>query len=1019
MHDKHKLIENRLRRVLLERIRPTVHTTTGPLSVEAWSVGDGRGEPVLPSVALPGLDPSGASEAGVSYRPFTIGDLWGPAWGTTWFHVTGFLPKEADDHPIELVLDLGWQQHSPGFQSEGLVYRPDGSVVKALNPFNAWVPVEGRSGDPIDLYVEAAANPILLDVHPFLPTQEGDKATSSRAPIYRLARADITVMDREVWELVADLDVLDQLQTSLDLGEPRRWNILQALDRALDALELDDIAGTAAAARRELVEVLSAPANASAHTVTAIGHAHIDSAWLWPIRETVRKVARTASNVLNLLDSFPDFQFAMSSAQQYAWIKEHRPEVFERVKAAVAQGRFVPVGGMWVESDTNMVGSEAMVRQFSHGQRFFLENFGVQAEEVWLPDSFGYSASLPQIVRLAGLRWFLTQKISWNQTNLFPHHSFRWEGIDGTRVFTHFPPADTYNGDLSGRELAHAVKNFREKGRSNHSLVPFGWGDGGGGPTREMLQRAERTADLEGSPKVVIRKPSEFFAQAEAEYPDAPVWKGELYLELHRGTLTSQAKVKAGNRRSEHLLHEAELWATTAAVEGVADYPYDELDRLWKLVLLHQFHDMLPGTSIAWVHEETRQRHAEIAESLEAIIGTSQSALAGAGELDLIFNASPYRRDGVPSYGAASIDRATARVIVEARSEGGWVLTNALVTAEIDTDGLLVSVRDTATGREAIPAGQAANLLQVHSDFPNMWDAWDIDEFYRNTVTDLRTADSVEVVDGEHGAMLRVTRTFRSSTIVQNVTLAPDAARVDIDSSVDWHEQERLLKVAFPVDVHADSAAFETQFGHVVRPTHVNTSWDAARFEVSAHRWVHVGETGYGAAVVNDSTYGHEVTRHEKPEGGSFSTVRLSLLRGPKFPDPQTDQGTHRFRYSFVVGADVSDAVENGYALNIPERHVRGGHAVEPLVRAEGQIVVETVKLADDHSGDVVVRLYEPAGARARAVLDVATAVGDVWETNLLEQPLDGTALRGWDGPRVHLDVRPFQIVTLRLRRAR
>jgi alpha-mannosidase len=434
-------------------------------------------------------------------------------------------------------------------------------------------------------------------------------------------------------------------------------------------------------------------------------------------------------------------------------------------------------------------------------------------------------------------------------------------------------------------------------------------------------------------------------------------------------------------------------------------------------MLLHQLHDMLPGTSIAWVHEETRQRYAEIAQSLEAIIATSQQALAGAGDLDLIFNGSPYRRDGVPSYGAATIDRSAPRVIAAPRTQGGWVLTNALVRAEIDADGLLVSVHDTATGREAIPAGQAGNLLQVHPDFPNMWDAWDIDAFYRNTVSDLRTADLVEAVDGEHGAVVRVTRTFGSSSIVQSLTLARDAARVDIETSVDWHEQEKLLKAAFPVDVHTDSAAFETQFGHIVRPTHENTSWDAARFEVCAHRWVHVGESGYGAALVNDSTYGHEVTRHEKPEGGSFSTVRLSLLRGPKFPDPRADQGTHHFRYSLVIGADVGDAVENGYALNLPERHVRGGHVVEPLVRAQGRVVLETIKLADDRGGDIVLRLYEPAGARASAVLDLATVVQDVWETNLLEQPLDGTALRDREGQRVRVDLRPFQIVTLRLRR--
>ncbi|MBK4346289.1 alpha-mannosidase [Lacisediminihabitans changchengi] len=1017
MHDNHVLIENRVARVLLERISTTVHEPVAPLTVEAWHVAGGRGEPVQPSVALPGGDATAKADAGVDYQPFAVGDPWGPAWGTTWFHVTGTVPPEAEGNELEIVIDLGWQNHSPGFQSEGLVYRPDGSVVKALNPRNVWIPVEGAAGDPIDLYIEAAANPLLLDVHPFLPTDEGDKLTSSHEPIYTLARADVDVFHRELWELAADLTALLELELELPLGEPRRWNILRAMERAMDVLELSDVPGSAASARQELVEVLSAPANASAHTVTAIGHAHIDSAWLWPMRETVRKVARTSSNVLNLLESDGDFQFAMSSAQQYAWIKEYRPEVFERVKKAVADGRFVPVGGMWVESDTNMVGSEAMARQFVHGQKFFMENFGIHAHEVWLPDSFGYSAALPQIVTLAGMKWFLTQKISWNQTNLFPHHSFNWEGIDGTRVFTHFPPADTYNSNLSGKELAHAVRNYRDKGASNHSLVPFGWGDGGGGPTREMLQAAKRTRDLEGSPKVVIRTPAEFFAEAQREYVDAPVWKGELYLELHRGTLTSQGKTKQGNRRSEHLLHEAELWAATAAIRGVADYPHAELDRIWKLVLVHQFHDVLPGTSIAWVHREAAERYQQIAEDLHAIIESSQRALAGEGDAELVFNASPFARDGVPSYGAALSVVATTPVDAVAEN-GGFVLDNGRIRIVVEADGTLGSVRDLAADREVLPAGESGNLLQVHNDFPNMWDAWDIDEFYKNTVVDLRDVESLELLRSADGsATVRIARAFGSSHIVQNVTVAPDSTTVDIDTIVDWHEQEKLLKVAFPIDVHTDQAAFETQFGHLVRSTHVNTTWDTARFEVSAHRWVHVGERGYGAAVVNDSTYGHDVARHESEDGGSYTTVRLSLLRGPKYPDPQTDQGEHRVRFGLVVGAELGEAVEAGYAINLPERRIFGATPVAPIARTEGAVVLETVKLAEDESGDVIVRLYEPLGSRARATVTPDFAFDSAWETDLLEQPLDGAALVSSDGGELALRLRPFQIVTVRLRR--
>lgn len=461
---------------------------------------------------------------------------------------------------------------------------------------------------------------------------------------------ELTVFETEVWELVQDLEVLYDLMTQLDTADARRYGILRAVGAALDALDLADVPGTAPGARTCLAQVLAAPANASAHHISAVGHAHIDSAWLWPLRETVRKVARTASNMVSLMDEHPEFVFAMSQAQQLDWIKTYRPELFERVKKKIADGQFVPVGGMWVESDTNMVGGEAMARQFLYGKKFFLDEFGIETQNVWLPDSFGYTAAMPQLVKLSGSKWFLTQKISWSQVNKFPHHTFWWEGIDGTRVFTHFPPVDTYNSDLGGAQLAHAARNYREKGRGSHSLAPFGWGDGGGGPTREHLARARRQRDLEGSPKVRIERPDAFFERAHAEYEDAPVWAGELYLELHRGTYTSQARTKQGNRRSESLLREAELWAATAAVRvaGYA-YPYEDLERIWKTVLLHQFHDILPGSSIAWVHREARETYALVREELQGITLAAQQALAGQGTEELVFNCAPHTRRGVPA----------------------------------------------------------------------------------------------------------------------------------------------------------------------------------------------------------------------------------------------------------------------------------------------------------------------------------------------------------------------------------
>jgi alpha-mannosidase len=681
--------------------------------------------------------------------------------------------------------------------------------------------------------------------------------------------------------------------------------------------------------------------------------------------------------------------------------------VYERVRAKVAAGQFVPVGGMWVESDTNMPGGEALARQFVHGKRFFLDEFGVETREVWLPDSFGYSAALPQLVRLSDSDWFLTQKISWSQTNKFPHHTFWWEGIDGTRVFTHFPPVDTYNATLSGAELAHAAANFAEKGRAHGSLVPFGYGDGGGGPTREMLARAARLGDLEGSPRVTVEAPSSFFTKAMAEYPDAPVWVGELYLEFHRGTYTSQARTKQGNRRSEHLLREAELWAATAAVSLGVGYPYDALDRLWKVVLLNQFHDILPGSSIAWVHREAAATYASVADELGALIDSAQQALAGSGSVPVVFNATPHGWEGLPAMGAGVASPST--VVPE-----DLVLDNGLVRARVDSDGLLASLVDLSAGRELIPVGARGNLLQVHPDLPNQWDAWDVDSFYRNVVTDLVACDSVAV----EGNAVVVRRSFGVSRVTQRISLAVNSTCLEINTVVDWHEQEKFLKLAFPLDVHTDRFAAEIQFGHVYRPAHANTSWDAAKFEVCAHRWVRLAEPGYGVALVNDGTYGHDVTRSAKEGGGTYATVRASLLRAPRFPDPDTDHGEHHFRHAVVVGAAVEDAVREGYRINLPLRTRSGAGAVAPLVTVDnGAVVVEAVKLADDRSGDVVVRLYESAGGRAVARLSAGFPLAGARSTDLLEREWPATEEYPVVDNGIALSLRPFEIKTLRLAR--
>ncbi|NQX29742.1 alpha-mannosidase [Microbacteriaceae bacterium VKM Ac-2854] len=997
MHNNTALVEARIVRFVSERLEPAAYRAWAPATITAWEVPD---EPVPFAEAV-----------GQGFAPFAVGQAWGKPWGTTWFRVTGTVPQwQLGRDRLELVVDLGFLSGQAGFQAEGLAFSPEGEIIKAIEPFNSAVPLAAGPGESFELLIEAASNPDVGSTWTFAPTPVGDKATAGTAPIYALRRLDIAVLDTEVWALQRDVFTLYGLMRELPAGSQRRAQILRALERMVDVMDPDAVSATAAAGRAALAPALAKPANASAHRIVAVGHAHIDSAWLWPVRETIRKCARTFSNVLQLMDENPTFVFACSSAQQFAWMKEFYPGLFERIRVRVREGRFVPVGGMWVESDTNLPGGEALVRQFVHGKGFFLREFGVEPLEVWLPDSFGYSGALPQIARAAGARSFLTQKLSWNETDTFPHHTFRWEGIDGTRVFTHFPPVDTYNSILSGEELARAERQFAEKGEAGVSLVPFGFGDGGGGPTREMLAAAERTASLEGSPSVRIAAPAEFFAEALAEYPDAPVWSGELYLEFHRGTYTSQARTKRGNRRSEHLLREAELWASTATVRSGAAYPYETLDAAWRTVLLQQFHDILPGSSIAWVHQVAEANYAAVAESLEGVIA------AALGDGELLANASPYPQRGIAPFSSGTPAAAVA-ASVEPLGEG-FVLANTALRAVIDGVGRVTSLVERATGREVVAPGAAANELQLFRDTPNQWDAWDIDAAYNRNRLPL---GDVEVTASGAGVLVR--HSFGASTIAQRITLGETG--LDIETTVDWHESQKLLKLAFALDVHADRASSEIQFGHIERPTHSNTSWDAARFETSAHRWVHVGESGWGAALANDGSYGHDVTRTTREDGGTTTLLRSSLLRAPRFPDPQADQGEHVLRHTLVVGADVLDAARAGYTLNLP---LRPAGAVAPLLRVEGDgVLVEAVKLAEDRSGDVIVRLYEAAGARSTATLHVDFPHERVWATDLLEREIEADALTprhsdaGPDArstPGYRITLRPFRILTLRIRRA-
>jgi alpha-mannosidase len=893
-----------------------------------------------------------------------------------------------------------------GFTAEGLIWDSNGLPVQGLHHRHREHLLTSRAegGEPVELYVEAAANPVppwhLSDWPYFGPDYSG-------SPLYQLQQAELAVVDRDVEGLYLDLRVL--LQLAEHLGSPAAEDALRSVAEMIDP---SDVASQAAAARRRLRTVLDAPSQ-GAHAVTAIGHAHIDTAWLWPIRETRRKCARTFANQLRLLERYPEHLFACSQAVQYHWIKEDYPDLYEQIRARVADGRWQPVGGMWVEADTNVPSGESLVRQLVHGKRFFADEFGVETDELWIPDVFGYSAALPQIAVQAGITALVTQKLSWNDTNVFPHSTFWWEGHDGSRLLAHFPPANTYNGDFSVTELVNSQRSFRDHGRSDRSLYPYGYGDGGGGPTARMLEFGRRLANLEGLPRVEIGTVASFLDRARADEGLA-TWVGELYLEAHRATLTTHADVKLANRRGEEALRAAEMWSVAAGIDKRT-----ELDGAWKRLLLQQFHDIIPGSSIHWVYEDSARDHATALATAQAVIAASQTSLAGDGDGWVAFNAGSCDRREVAELPGGRLALVTAPAcgwgpVAVSREDhdqerpveigDGW-LANDILRIEWDHDGLLTSIRDLELDREVLAEGRRGNVFQLHEDHPRAFDAWDVDRSYLDQVEDLVSVDSIDVIERDPlRAGVRFVRRFGASAITQTMRLSAGSRRLEFHTEVDWHEHHQFLKVAFPVAIRATRATYEIQHGHLERPTTANTSWDEARFEVCGHRWADLGETGYGVALLNDCKYGYDIRGQ---------VMRLSLLRAPGYPDPEADQGRHRFGYALLPhpGPFQEQVIAEAESFNLPLSIVPGSGQGRVLAIDTPGVNVEAVKWADRSEG-IVVRLCEVWGRRGPVRLTWPAPFTSVTRTDLLERDVE---VLSHEAGSVVLSLRPFELVTLRL----
>ncbi|MBN8712016.1 MAG: alpha-mannosidase [Verrucomicrobia bacterium] len=1032
-----RLTETRIERSL-ERLATEIYPERLPIQVEAWHVG---GEPVSLEMAMQG-----------DYRPFSVGEAWGPAWDTSWFRVSGQVPSDWDRSASVVLFQLT-DQGKEGFTAEGLVYqcgRPVFAINRARNEIDltACLEADGR----FSFYIEAAANWAIPD---------GRLTEIKPGPLFFLVQAELALRDDAARALYFDFQVAAEAMSVFPENSQRRAELRCALNAAANHLD----AGSPERllrARAELTPLLARRNGETVHRLSAIGHAHIDTAWLWPLRETMRKCARTFSTAVAYMDRYPEYIFGCSQAQQYAWMKAHYPEIYAGIVEKVRSGQWEPIGSMWVEVDCNLASGESLIRQILYGKKFFREEFGVETRDAWVPDVFGYSAAMPQILKGCGIDAFVTQKISWSQFNRFPHQTFLWEGLDGTRIFTHFPPADTYLGIMNPRELMFNLTNFQEHGRASRSLYIYGHGDGGGGPDIPMLERARRLQDFEGLPQVRQEKVSDFLPKAIADAADPAVWVGELYLELHRGTYTTHGATKRGNRKSEYLLRDTEfaeclrLHFAPHSEEKAVDPPravYDvtglgaddphrhahALERAWKLLLLNQFHDIIPGSSIRWVYEDSARDYA-------AITALGQSVLAGA--LDAIdaqvntsgvlspvrlFNPLGWERRevlGLPSgrlrevnvpacgyavVSDAGLPAAPVTPVTVTAIEGGWLMENGLLRLTVDASGSLTSVWDVAADREVLAEGACGNEFHLHPDQPNVADAWDIDIFYKEQVEILSGAQVTLESSDPWQAALRVELSFGASRLTQRIVLTAGSRRVDFPTEVDWHESHRLLKVAFPVGIHAAQATYETQFGHLQRPTHYNTTWDMARFEVCAHKWADLSEGDYGVALLNDCKYGYDI---------HGCVMRLSLLRSPTAPDPVADRGRHHFTYALLPHAGdfrAGRVVEEAYELNGP-LHLRALESHPGALPTQASffsldrpgLVIDTIKPAEDGEG-IIVRLYESRGSRGRYVLRTSLPAVSIAETNLLE--VDRTTLPLSDG-EVSLNVRPFEILTLRLRLA-
>lgn len=1037
--DAERKIEAAQLRVRIREIGETIYSQRQPIGkIEYCVTGRGRGPERMPQ--------SG-------WKPFAVGQKWGGYDQTTWFRMRVSVPKSMRGRRVLALIRTTTAPFV--FGAPDLI--EGGEALAYVNG----VPMQGLDRHHDELFLLDKAHggerfEIALETTP-----------STRHDHYHhFAYADLAVMNTQVWDFYWDCTVTLEVWEQLDMNSTTARHLMALLDESIYQVDLQHrgapeyFASIARAQRHLRTGLKRFEKSEGLGTLVLAGHSHIDTAWLWPLRETRRKCGRTFSTVLALMDRYPEFHFSCSQPIHYKWIKTHYPELFARIKQRVKEGRWELCGAPWVEPDHNMPTGEALVRQYLYGNRWFEREFGKRSHIAWVPDSFGYTWALPQIMRKVGLTAFVTMKIDWSQFSQFPYSMFEWEGVDGTRIFAVMPPLN-YNGNPLPKDCIAQWAQFKQKEFVDEIPFAFGWGDGGGGPTAGMIEHGRRLKNIVGVPKCKFGRLEDSVdrMREQSAKHTLPVYNGELYLELHRACQTTQARTKRYNRKCETALHDAEFFSVLAHLQGAA-YPHEELWDAWEPVLTNQFHDILPGSSITEVYEQTDRDYAGALKIIGKLQERALDVLAsridtrGEGTPLVVFNSLGWVRDGVASVelsnrlsgisviapdgsitphqwvgkttllfevsGVPPLGWAVYRIVKGRRRPAGRAalrasangMENDFFKIAFDSHGRMTRLYDKAENRDVLQRGKPGNVIQLFEDRPHLHDAWDFDHNYERTMWEPGKATSIEVV--EHGpvrAVVRVVRATERSTIRQDITVYAHLPRIDFFTRVDWREQHVLMKVAFPVNIRSSRATYEIQYGTIERPTHHNTPADRAKYENTALRWIDLSEGDYGVTLLNDCKYGHDVRDN---------VLRMSLLRSSTDPDPVADQGKHEFTYSLYPHAWDwrNGAVRQGLDLNTPfvVRQTQSARGVLPAVEAfatvdRDHVVVDWIKKHED-SNAVIVRLYEAHGQRGKATITFSRKPRRVCECDLMEEKDRPLRISGHS---VVLDMAPYEIRTLKL----